>query len=205
MYFSFIFFAILLLLSQSCNAQSQKDHRLLGGPCDGCEAVFEYGNKEPDPIDTLPAFDTYEPKLKITGTIYQPDGKTPAPDVILYIYHTNPAGKYPTTGDEKGWGKKHGYIRGWVKTGRDGRYTFYTHKPGSYGSNPAHIHATVLEPNCSYYYIDEFHFESDPLLKNAPGSRPYGGNGIIKIEKIETNFLKAERDIILGLNVPGYE
>lgn len=196
--------AVIVLLSQSCNAQVKKDYLLLGGPCEGCEGIFEFGNNRLDHIDTLPDFQKYDPKLKITGTIYKPDGKTPAPGVILYIYHTNPAGEYPTRGDEKGWGKRHGYIRGWVKTDREGKYTFYTHKPGSYAANPAHIHPTILEPNGSYYYIDEFYFESDPFLTEPPAASPYGGSGIVKPEKIEENYFVVKRDIILGLNVPGY-
>lgn len=196
--------AIVIILFQSCNAQIQKDYRLIV-PCEGCEGIFEYDNKKLSHIDTLPDFQKYEPKLKITGTIYKHDGKTPASDVILYIYHTNPEGEYPTTGDEKGWGNSHGYIRGWVKTDLDGKYTFYTHKPGSYNSNPAHIHPTILEPNGEYYYIDSFHFESDPFLKDDPNPFPFGGNGIVKLKKINDNYFEAKRDIILGLNVPGYK
>lgn len=196
---------LILLVSVSCNSQvHQENTKLVGGPCEGCEAIFEYGDKQLKPVDTLPLFEINEPKLKISGTVFHRDGKTPAEDVILYIYHTNRKGIYQTRGDEKGWARRHGFIRGWVKTDRDGKYTFYTHKPGSYGSNPAHIHPTILEPNGSYYYIEEFNFESDPLLDGPPPLRPYGGNGRVKLEKIDDNYFEVKRDIILGLNVPGY-
>lgn len=178
---------------------------LVGGPCEGCEGVFEYGDRKLTPTDTLPGFEENEPKLKITGTIYKNDGKTPAENVILYIYHTNREGEYATRGDEKGWARRHGYIRGWIKTGADGKYTFYTFKPGSYSSNAAHIHPTILEPNGKYYYIDEFRFKSDPNLKNV---RDYtenrGGSGIVEL--IESKgMLIAERDIILGKNISDYD
>ena len=68
------------------------EEKAVGGPWEGCEAIYEYGNKKLLPSDTLPDFESGGEKLKITGTIYQADGKTPAADVILYIYHTNADG-----------------------------------------------------------------------------------------------------------------
>lgn len=50
--------------------------------------------------------------LIVTGTVYRPDGRTPAPGVILYVYHTNAQGIYPKKGDETGNGRRHGYLRG---------------------------------------------------------------------------------------------
>lgn len=179
--------------------------RLAGAPCEGCEAVFEYGDRKLSPVDTLPDFETESPRMKITGTIYEADGNTPASDVILYIYHTNPEGEYATKGDEEGWARRHGYIRGWIKTADDGKYTFYTFKPGSYSSNPAHIHSTILEPNGTYYYIDEFRFKGDEKLDNI---REYvddrGGSGIVTLEE-QGDLMVAQRDIILGKNVPDYK
>lgn len=196
---------ILLCLVSACQGQEQKENNYkLMGRCEGCEAVFEYGNKELQPVDTLPEFENNEPKLKLTGTIYRSDGKTPASDVILYIYHTDKTGKYPTKGNEKGWAKRHGYIRGWIKTDESGIYTFYTFKPGSYSSNPAHIHATILEPNGRYYYIEEYNFIGDPNLQNAHDDNGRGGSGLVELQK-KGDLLVAERDIILGLNVPGYQ
>jgi len=101
-----------------CQNSSMQNAELVGGPCEGCEAVFEFGDQELTPVDTLPDFGNPGPKLKVTGTIYQPDGKTPAPNVILYVYHTNQEGIYATRGDETGWAKRHGYIRGWIKNGQ---------------------------------------------------------------------------------------
>jgi len=195
-----------LLFHSTATAQKQPKQfsktELVGAPCEGCEAVFEFGGRSLTPVDTLPGFGQADKKLKVRGTIYLRDGTTPAAGVILYVYHTNAEGIYPTRGDETGWGRRHGYIRGWVRTEADGRYTFYTQKPGSYSRNPAHIHSTILEPDGTYYYIAEYLFEGDPNLKNGWGDR--GGSGLIKLRK-EDKLMVAERDIILGLNVPGYE
>lgn len=197
---------VLGILFLFTNVGVQAQHVLVGGPCEGCEAIFEYGNKSLSPVDTLNGFEEATQKLKVTGTIYQSDGETPAEDVIFYIYHTNEEGIYPTHGDETGWEKRHGYIRGWIKTGSDGKYTFYTRKPGSYSRNPSHIHPTVLEPNGKYYYIDMYVFENDPYLserrRNKQNSR--GGSGVVKLKE-QNGMLLAKRDIVLGLNVPNYE
>jgi protocatechuate 3,4-dioxygenase, beta subunit len=202
---------ILIILLSSCgNPQNidKSEGELVGGPCEGCEAVFEYGDRELFAVNTLPDFNNNGPKLKLTGTIFLPDGKTPAENVILYIYHTDQNGIYPTKGNETGWAKRHGYIRGWVKTDSDGKYTFYTLKPGTYPSRsaPAHIHPIILEPDGKYYWIEEYLFEDDPLLteNELSKSSPRGGNsGVLNLKK-EGNLWIGERDIILGKNVPDY-
>jgi len=114
----------LLSVFSTCRGQEKerpKTQQKVGGPCQGCEAIFEYGNKELSAVDTLPGFQENKPKLKLTGTVFEKDGKTPAENVILYIYHTNRKGIYEKRGDEKGWARRHGYIRGWAKTGKDGK------------------------------------------------------------------------------------
>lgn len=196
---------LLLVATTACNAQRNKK---IGGPCEGCEAVYEYGDKKLSPSDTLPKFEQNTPQLKISGKVFKADGKTPAKDVIIYIYHTNRKGIYEQKGDETKWAKRHGFIRGWVKTGTDGRYTFFTFRPASYpdGSEPAHIHITIKEPHVNEYYLDEYLFEDDPLL--TPDIRKKqqnrGGSGIVK-PVFQNGMLTVERDIILGKNIPNYE
>ena len=193
----------------SCNAQTNKNSNpLVGGGCEGCEGVFEYGDKTLASIDTLPLFRVNEPKLKITGTVFKKDGKTAAKDVILYIYHTNRKGVYETEGDEKGWAKRHGFIRGWVKTDKNGKYTFYTFRPASYPdrSEPEHIHLTVKEPDKNEYFLDNYVFDDDPILTPAKREnfKNRGGSGIMK-PLIKNGILSIYRDIVLGLNIPDYE
>lgn len=195
---------IFLLTILTCQAQQYE----LVGTCEGCEAIFEFDKNKLSAIDTLIDFDKKGPKLKVSGFVYETDGKTPAENVILYIYHTNQDGIYPTNGDETGWAKRHGYIRGWVKTDKNGIYTFYTLKPGTYPSQsePAHIHITLLEPSGKYYWIDSYYFNEDPLLTNKDKNNSIirgGDNNILKLRK-ENNLLIGNRDIILGKNVPDY-
>ena len=175
---------IIILATCTCQAQQYE----LIGTCEGCEAIFEYGERKLSAVDTLIDFDNQGQKLKVSGIVYEKDGKTPAENVIVYIYHTNQNGIYPTKGDEKGWAKRHGYIRGWVKTDNKGKYTFYTLKPGTYPSRnePAHIHITVLEPNGKYYWINSYYFSDDSLLtdkdKNNTSIRG-GGANILNLKK----------------------
>lgn len=201
---AFIYGCIL----SSC-AQPSKDqfNALVGGPCEGCEAIYEYGDRELTSEVTLPDYDKEEPKFHISGTIYKSDGTTPAKDVILYVYHTNATGIYPSTGKEKDWSRRHGYIRGWIKTGVDGRYSIKTFRPASYPSTTitAHIHPTIKEPGINEYYIDEFLFNDDPYLTESERRRQQkrGGSGILDVE-IKEGVQYANRDIILGLNIPNY-
>ena len=204
---SVLFF--LIMISDFSFPQNEFNPRLVDGPCEGCEAVFEFGDKNLSSVDTLPDFDKDGPRIKITGTIYKPDEKTPAEDVIIYVYHTNQNGIYETKGNETGWAKRHSYIRGWVKTDTDGEYAFYTLKPGTYPSRsePAHIHITILEPNGKYYWLGSYHFEGDPLLteKEVNPELPRGGSsGLLSLQK-EEDLWVGKRNIILGKNVPDYD
>ncbi|MCS4301077.1 intradiol ring-cleavage dioxygenase [Chryseobacterium sp. BIGb0232] len=189
----------------SCQNQNSKN---VGGPCEGCEALFEYGNKKLTSIDILPGFQYNEPKLKITGTVFKNDGKMPAENVIIYIYHTNRKGIYPTKGNETGWSKRHGFIRGWIKTGKNGRYTFYTFRPAAYpdGSESEHIHITIKESDRNEYYLDEYLFDDDPSLTQTKRNKlpNRGGSGIVK-PYTENKILTVKRNIILGKNIPNYK
>jgi len=196
---------ILLCITTCAKSQSSKK---VGGPCQGCEAALDYGNQKLTNTDTLPGFSDHNQKMIIQGTVFENDGKTPAENVIIYIYQTNQKGVYEKKGGETGFASYHGIYRGWVKTNASGEYAFYTFKPGPYPgrSEPAHVHFTIKEPDKNEYYIDAIQFDDDPLLSQREREKrnPRGGYGIIKLVKRD-GLLIAERDIILGLNVPNYE
>lgn len=181
----------------------------VGGPCEGCEAIFESTTplERLGSTDSLPGFPSDAMQLIISGTIYQQDGKTPAPGIVLYVYHTDETGRYALRGDEKGWARKHGYIRGWIRTGADGRYRFITHVPASYPgtSNPKHIHPVVLEPGRSPYWLEEWLFDDDPLVtKEMRNNRISRGGPNMLFPKQQEGKLQVTHNIILGRNIPGY-
>jgi protocatechuate 3,4-dioxygenase, beta subunit len=198
---------LCIFLFSCARSQNAEDYRLVGGGCEGCEGVFDYGNEKLNATDTLPGFDSGENKLKVSGTIYEPDGKTPAENVILYLYQTNEAGLYAASDTATGWAKRHGDLRGWLKTGSDGMYTFYTVIPGNYPGSElaAHIHPTILEPDGKYYYIQDYLFENDPYLSQGLSENPRGGtDGILKLKK-ENGIFVGSRDLILGKNISPYK
>ncbi|MEO6251853.1 MAG: hypothetical protein ABIO79_00995 [Ferruginibacter sp.] len=209
-----IYILINLLSLSACSQnhpgnQKEKTKQNIGGGCEGCKAVFE----SPVPFDklswmvTLPDFNEPGPKMMISGVIYQADGKTPAPDVVLFIYHTDQTGKYTNKYNEKGWAQRQGYIRGWMKTNEKGQYKFYTLQPASYPNSTAikHIHPTIKEPGKNEYWIDEFIFDDDPFLttERRMEHQQRGGDGLVKL-KNENGILVGERNIYLGKNIPGY-
>ena len=196
--------AFMWLASLSLHAQSNTD-RSVGGPCDECDLMFEGMPPNLSWRTTIaPPGEPGEPMI-IQGTVYKKDGKTPAPDVILYIYHTDNAGIYSTA---PGHTNRHGHLRGWIKTGADGRYEFKSIRPGSYPTRnaPAHIHPLIKEKGLTRYWIDEYLFEGDPLLTNAERARQEkrGGNGIITLKKNANGVWEGHRNIMLGMNVPNY-
>lgn len=200
---------LILLTACSDGNTKQQSNQQVGGRCEGCEAIHE----SPIPfsdlsyIDTLPGFNDEGQQIEVSGIVYKRDRKTPAKDVVIYVYHTDQKGIYPTKGDETGWGKQHGYIRGWMKTNNKGEYRFYTLRPASYpdGTNPQHIHITIKEPGLNEYWIDDYYFADDPLITPdiKKPERKRGGPGLLQLQKIN-GIAKAKRNIILGWNIPGY-
>lgn len=139
--------------------------------------------------------------LVIEGVVYEADGETPAPDVVLYLYHTNAAGVYPRRGDETGNGRRHGYLRGWLRTDEAGRYRFTTIRPGAYPgrTEPAHVHVVVGEPGREEYYVDDFVFEGDPALTPAYRARLQGrgGSGILALTREAEGVWRGTRALLL--------
>ncbi|WP_353096426.1 intradiol ring-cleavage dioxygenase [Empedobacter brevis] len=205
---------LLCLLFVSCNGQTNEKGQkettaIVGGGCDGCELMYIGMPEEISSVSTSPGWNEKGQKLIVTGTVFQPDGKTPAPNVILYYWQTDAGGYYTPKPEMEERTKRHGYIRGWVKTGVNGKYTIKTIRPAPYPDedSPAHIHLSVKEPGITNeYYTDEIHFDDDKLLipykkKNKLENR--GGSGIVRI-LLQDSLQIAEHDIVLGLNIPNY-
>lgn len=206
----------------SCNGQVREantnepnpEKPVVGGAFENA-GLFKRGMPEIlNATDTSAAWNDNGQRLLVTGTVLNADAKTPAPNVVLYYYHTNKDGKYlheerqPRSMPPNALGQTHGYIRGWVKTDAAGRYAIYTAKPGTYPTRdePAHIHVTVQEPGLAdAYYIDDLVFDDDVLLtaRKRKEMEQRGGSGILRLLS-RGNLAIAEHDIILGLNIPHY-
>jgi len=137
-------------------------------------------------------------KMMISGTVFQPDGKTPAPNTLIYLYHTDIEGYYGRRAGEH----KHGRYRGWLLTDKQGKFEFTTIKPAPYPENrfAAHIHMTVTTLNMKEDWIDSILFEDDKLIsrqERETAGRKGGFNPIVKLEKNANGIWHAARDIQL--------
>ncbi len=212
-----LFLALLAVsLTTGCHGQKRPNsspketsEKVVGGGCDGCEIMYIGMPEKISSTDTGPGWYEKGQKLIVTGTVYRLDGKTPAPGVILYYWQTDNNGYYtPKKGmDERA--KRHGHIRGWVKTDGSGQYTIRTIRPAPYPGEamPAHIHLSVKEPQiANEYYTDEINFDDDKFL--IPHFKKYpqenrGGSGVVRV-LLKDSLQIAEHDIVLGLNIPDY-
>ena len=134
-------------------------------------------------------------RIRINGTIYQADGKTVAPGVLIYLYHTDVYGIYGREGQHR-----HGRHRGWMLTGSDGRYQFDSILPASYPNSTIakHIHMTLTTVDLSEDWVDSILFESDKFLTARDRTIRRGGfDPVLKLEKGSDGVSRGVRDIRL--------
>jgi protocatechuate 3,4-dioxygenase beta subunit len=102
--------------------------------------------------------------LVIHGRVFRADGTTPAPDLIVFAYHTDATGHYdvPSAGPHS-W-----RLRGWARTDADGRFEFTTIRPAPYPNRnvAAHVHFTIEGAGVPRQPMGLL-FEGDPLLTAA--------------------------------------
>jgi protocatechuate 3,4-dioxygenase beta subunit len=210
---------LLSLLFSACKGQSSRpasgtvstgvrNTAPVGGGCDGCELMFIGMPSSINAVDTSPGWKEKGQQLMIAGKAVKADGITPAPGVIIYYWQTDNNGYYsPRPGlDERV--KRHGHIRGWMKSDSDGNFSLYTVRPAPYPGEdmPAHIHLSIKEPDISNeYYVDELVFDDDAYLTGEKRSRleNRGGSGILKT-RLESGRQAASYKLVLGFNIPGY-
>lgn len=146
----------------------------------------------------LAAADDKGEKMVITGTVLAPDGTTPAPNTLIYLYHTDIYGHYGQKADEH----KHGRYRGWMLTDANGKYEFASIRPASYPNTTfaAHIHMTVTTKTAKEDWIDSILFEGDKFIsareREEAGKRG-GFNPILKMERGADGVMRGIRDIKL--------
>src|SRR3989442_1749229 len=100
------------LLEFSC-AQSKKN-KVVGGGCEACDEMYEGMPQKLSWQTTIAAPDEPGARMIIRGTIFKKDGRTPAPNVILYVYHTDNKGLYSRSPNQTQV-LRHGHLRGWMK------------------------------------------------------------------------------------------
>jgi len=186
-----IYFVCILGSSQVLNAQRSDKH----------SPIYDYTEQHLNNTDTIPDFASKPDKLKITGIIYESDGKTPAKDVILYVCQSNEYGDYEMKRDKNR--NRYVHHRAWVKTDADGRYTFYTFMPGENRDvkELKQIQRIIKVPGKKEYKMNSFFFKNDPLLADLTlACRANTVSSMIEMEK-QGNMFVATRDIKLEKNV----
>jgi protocatechuate 3,4-dioxygenase beta subunit len=165
-----------------------------GAPCGSCSAPQKLSWKTVIPPENEPG----EP-LVITGKVFQPDGRTPAQDFVLWVYHTDRTGYYNEKDDAS-----HPRLNGWMKISADGKYEFHTIRPGAYPhrTTPAHIHAHVYGPGYSERSIEDYWFKDDPRINDEELKKGSGGSNhpfvvIVEVKRGSDGVWRGERDIVI--------
>ncbi len=113
-------------------------------------------------------------RLRIGGTVFGSDCKTPLAGALLDIWHADAEGNYHDA-------KEQYRLRGQILTDARGRYEFETIRPGNYkldeGWRPAHIHFTVSSPGHEPV-TTQLYFRGDPYLAphDACGDECHSGD-----------------------------
>jgi protocatechuate 3,4-dioxygenase beta subunit len=209
---------LLLTTLNGCNGQRNNTNesrtlpekaKPVGGGCDGCEIMFVDMPTHLNSTDTSAGWAEKGQKLLVTGTVYKPDGRTPAQNVIIYYWQTDNNGLYSPAQGMNEAARRHGHLRGWIQTGENGKYSIYTVRPAPYPNDviPAHIHLSIKEPDVdNEYYPDDINFDDDKLLNSYLKRYPQenrGGSGVVRV-LLKDDIQIAEHDIVLGLNIPNY-
>ncbi len=151
------------------------DHTLseITGPVFGHECVapldnnlLKNGAKTGEPLGE---------RIVVTGRVLDDQGG-PQADTLIEIWQANAAGRYIHKVDQHNAPIDPNFFGGGrCVTDGDGRYAFYTLKPGAYpwGNHlnvwrPNHIHFSLFGPSFASRLVTQMYFSGDPLLELDP-------------------------------------
>lgn len=114
-------------------------------------------------------------RIKVAGRVMDDAGK-PLPNVLVEIWQANSAGRYVHKAEIHDAPLDPNFLgSGRVLTDSEGRYSFYTIKPGAYpwGNHynawrPNHIHFSVLGHQFDQRLVTQMYFPGDPLFAFDP-------------------------------------
>ena len=140
-----------------------------------------YGQESVGPLDhdmTRNARVNGEPlgeRIVVAGRVLDEDGK-PLPNTLLEVWQANAAGRYIHKNDQHDAPLDPNFRgSGRCVTDAEGRYKFYSIKPGAYpwgnhpnGWRPNHIHFSLFGPSFVTRLVTQMYFPGDPLLDLDP-------------------------------------
>ncbi|MEQ9812318.1 MAG: protocatechuate 3,4-dioxygenase subunit beta [Azospirillaceae bacterium] len=140
-----------------------------------------YGHDAIHPLDndlTKNAVKNGEPqgeRIVVTGRVLDEDGR-PQPNTLIEVWQANAAGRYVHKVDQHDAPLDPNFFGGGrCVTDDEGRYRFYTVKPGAYpwGNHhnawrPNHIHFSLFGPSIATRLVTQMYFPGDPLLPLDP-------------------------------------
>lgn len=177
---------------------------VLGGPCEHCDWVFEGIPARVPSVARIGTSNEPGEPMRIDGVVRDAEG-APAIGVIVYAYHTDASGHYPSRGAHPA-ARRHGRLRGWARTDAQGRYAFLTIRPAGYPGTdiPQHVHLHVIEPGHGTYWIDDLIFTDDPRLTEAQRrshEQGRGGIGTATPVRDASGHWRVRRDIVLRAGI----
>ena len=132
-------------------------------------------------------------RMILSGRIYKEDGVTPASGVMLFLYQTDAGGYYHRPKEDVFAPR----LRGWLRTGKDGRYEIRTIKPIPEvlaPGEPAHIHAQMFGPSIAEHFLKDFWFDGDPRIK----SNEYEKLSKLAVYSPIVHLTKDEKGVLVG-------
>lgn len=135
--------------------------------------------------------------LRLSGTVFREDGKSPMGNCLIEIWQCNKEGLYDNTSDEF-------IYRASQRVNRNGTYSFVTGIPVPYPTEadpsqyrPAHIHMRISAEG-QQDLITQLYFKGDPNLETDPSTKsPLAINRILPLTKIKDNESELRFDVIL--------
>ena len=148
-------------------------------------------------------------RIKVSGVIMDEYGR-PLPNILVEIWQANAAGRYvhkeeihdaPLDPNFLGGGR--------MLTDREGRYSFYSVKPGAYpwGNHynawrPNHIHFSIMGHQFEQRLVTQMYFPGDPLFEFDPifQSVPVQARELL-IAKFRMDLTEAEFALAYEFNI----
>ena len=108
--------------------------------------------------------------IHVSGRVLDEEGR-PMRGAIVELWQANAAGRYFNPLDTRDAPLDPDFVgNGRTRTDHDGRYAFFTIKPGAYPVpdsgrwwRPPHIHFSLLGPSCLSRLVTQMYFPGDPL------------------------------------------